>query len=921
LETGLDFLDLASSIGFALLVGVALTIFVTGVRASRIRLRNMETQPVDLTGVPAGDRVVLEIGRRWLMPRGFRYASSWRTRPMIESKGGALRHSDVYFNESLRVFAVVSLREQPQPGDVASIVFQSVLPDGTLVETCNRYRHAIVWEPPRWLLDDIYSPDMEVVLRHHLSRVKATGAAPLADPAVRDRAVRERVEGYVAALVAIGRAANHGTEIRMRLGPAIAYAAKLLRGNWRAASVKAIPLEKDGSYIRPSDGGAEPGVAADINAYHARRAIHSATSGAGKWRFGAISAIAFVVVGAALWDWIYAVYVLLVIAIHEGGHYLAMKMVGYRNLNVFFLPGLGGLATGEKQDATPVQKVFVYLAGPVPGIVMAVAGLLLIPAGSALAELNALLYIMLVINVINLLPVTPLDGGRVLEVILFARWPTLRFLFAAAGCLVLLAVGALWGERVMLILGVLVAFSLPAQWRFSRLALTVDRPAGKGLDEASATQRVFSALARAPFNRWSFQQRSTAADELISELRTPVAGFATMTAGLAIYAACFAAPALTAWMASPALRDGTAGLMEMRDLAAEMADEPKDAAEPARPERNWAAELERARTGPADKYLALLVEATEEGYLPPGPEDYQARFSELRRISETLPRGNAVRGQALLAASRGSEASVDARRDSLRALFDEYRDAPDESALVKARIGSALADVLEPSPERLALLAASRDVMRARLPAGDAAAGDAWSQLARERARLGDFAAAEAEWRDLIAWHAGVARRDFVGRSGADEAQLGLAMFLVARGRLDDAEALIRPPVDEAMAQAAQGKRRALMARGQSIQALFWIAISRRDAAQARQWMDAWEKSAGAYGRSSSQLTLARLALADASGNAAATQEAKAKLAAHKGVPGMCKMWMGNPDNRADEFAPARRSVLERHGVCRSSPA
>ena len=905
-------LELAFSVALAVALALALTIFVTAIRVSRIRLQRMEARPVDLTRVPPGDRAVLEIGRRWLMPRGFRYVGSSRLRPMIETKGAMFRYCDVYLHEGLGVFAVVSLREQPQPGDVAAIEFQSVLADGTLLATFNRYRHAILWESPRWSIDDSYAPDMEAVLQHHVRRLKAAGSAPIVDAEVRERVTREHAEGYVDDLVAHGKAARHGNEIRVRLGTAIGYVARLMRGNWRAAAVRPVALDAGGA----ADAGTT-GLEADMQAYKARRALQGAMSNSGKWRLGMISALAFIALGAVIWDWLFAVYVLLVIAFHEGGHYAAMKAVGYRNLHVFFVPGLGGLATGEKQDATPAQKVFVYLAGPVPGIALATAGLLLVPADAG--EVHTLLYIMLVINVINLLPVTPLDGGRVLEVILFARWPTLRFAFAAGSCLALLAVGALLGETVMFILGIFVAMTLPAQWRFSRLALKVDRPAGHGLDEASATKRVFAALARAPFTRWSFQKRTTAADELIAELRTAIPGPAAMAAGLAIYAACFVAPAAGAWMASPGLRETVSMLLELREMVAE-ADDQKEGRAAARIARDWPVELGQAMSGPADKYLALLMEAMENGYAPPGSEgDYRARFVEVRRVADTLPRGNPVRGHALLTASQADgEDDRDKRREKLRALSEEFRDAADDAATVKARIGAALAHTLESSPERLALLVAGRDVLRGRVPAGDLSLGDTWSALARERAQQGDFAAAEGEWRDLIAWHAGAAQGDRAAEHGLHGAQHGYMMFLVDRGRWDEAEAVARPAVEAAMAQAAQGKRRALMTQSPKLQTLFWIAIHRSDAAQARRWLEAWEKGAGtAFSRHNPQMGLARLAAADVAGDTGAAQEARKNLVALAATPIICKAWTADLDG--DKLALARKGVIERHGICKSA--
>ena len=69
-----------------------------------------------------------------------------------------------------------------------------------------------------------------------------------------------------------------------------------------------------------------------------------------------ITAALFLAAGAVLFSWDMAWMLLVVIAVHEGGHWLAMRWAGYQRQSVFFIPGLGGMATGEKADATPLQK-------------------------------------------------------------------------------------------------------------------------------------------------------------------------------------------------------------------------------------------------------------------------------------------------------------------------------------------------------------------------------------------------------------------------------------------------------------------------------------------------------------------------------------------------------------------------------------
>ncbi len=55
--------------------------------------------------------------------------------------------------------------------------------------------------------------------------------------------------------------------------------------------------------------------------------------------------------------------------LHEGGHVLAMKLFGYRDTSILFLPFLGAVATAcQKEDATLAQKVWIFASRSVTGI-------------------------------------------------------------------------------------------------------------------------------------------------------------------------------------------------------------------------------------------------------------------------------------------------------------------------------------------------------------------------------------------------------------------------------------------------------------------------------------------------------------------------------------------------------------------------
>jgi stage IV sporulation protein FB len=120
-------------------------------------------------------------------------------------------------------------------------------------------------------------------------------------------------------------------------------------------------------------------------------------------------------------NWILLLILTAIVIFHEFGHFLAMKMYHYKELGIFFIPLLGAYASGTKREISQKQSAIILLAGPLPGIIVGIVLFLVtkdritdIPYQSfSLLRNTAMLLIFL--NVLNLLPIYPLDGGQLLN--------------------------------------------------------------------------------------------------------------------------------------------------------------------------------------------------------------------------------------------------------------------------------------------------------------------------------------------------------------------------------------------------------------------------------------------------------------------------------------------------------------------------
>jgi len=138
--------------------------------------------------------------------------------------------------------------------------------------------------------------------------------------------------------------------------------------------------------------------------------------------FWATQAIALCLGGEPCSDFFTALYA--VILIHELGHTL-VAWCNRINAWIIMIPFLGGLCLVRGFFDRRQQIVF-FAAGPLPGILLGLC-LLLSQNEIEMAGLSDRLwaFLFLFVNLINLLPLTPLDGGR-LAALLLEKYPKIR---------------------------------------------------------------------------------------------------------------------------------------------------------------------------------------------------------------------------------------------------------------------------------------------------------------------------------------------------------------------------------------------------------------------------------------------------------------------------------------------------------------
>jgi len=156
---------------------------------------------------------------------------------------------------------------------------------------------------------------------------------------------------------------------------------------------------------------------------------------------------------ALVFGWRYAVGLVALIFVHEAGHYLAAKK---RGLNVgapTFIPFVGAWIELKDLPHDAETEAFVGLGGPLLGTVGAIACWLVAQAYQE-PWLLAVAYAGFFLNLFNMIPLSPFDGGRITAVLGPRIW--------LAGVPVLAAL-FVWRPSPMLVLVALLA--APQVWK------------------------------------------------------------------------------------------------------------------------------------------------------------------------------------------------------------------------------------------------------------------------------------------------------------------------------------------------------------------------------------------------------------------------------------------------------------------------
>jgi Zn-dependent protease len=174
---------------------------------------------------------------------------------------------------------------------------------------------------------------------------------------------------------------------------------------------------------------------------------------------------------ATIWGFSFAVGIVLLLLVHELGHVIELRRQGIPASAPMFIPFLGAVVASRSLGKNAYIEARVGLAGPILGTIGS-AACILIWAVTGHDYWRALGYVGFFLNLFNLLPVVPLDGGRAMA----AMSPVLWF----AGFFGIVALAFAFPNPIIFLIALLAGLETYRRWEHKR----------KGDEETEAFYRV-----------------------------------------------------------------------------------------------------------------------------------------------------------------------------------------------------------------------------------------------------------------------------------------------------------------------------------------------------------------------------------------------------------------------------------------------
>lgn len=173
---------------------------------------------------------------------------------------------------------------------------------------------------------------------------------------------------------------------------------------------------------------------------------------------GGALAVASTGLMALVFSWEGVLAIMGMLLFHELGHVVAMRRAGMKVRGIYFIPFMGAAAVSDDTWPTRRHQAIIALAGPLWGAALtAVPAAIMAFSGGEHRFAAVVAAVWALINLLNLLPIAPLDGGRLLSAVGSSLHSRLALALSIGALVGVAAAAVAWG---LLLFPLLLAIGL-----------------------------------------------------------------------------------------------------------------------------------------------------------------------------------------------------------------------------------------------------------------------------------------------------------------------------------------------------------------------------------------------------------------------------------------------------------------------------
>lgn len=501
-------------------------------------LREVVVQTIRKEDIPSNTQTIIKPYETFLYAKGFKYLYTYEYNNMLE-KNETLQYTLYFYNEDEHIHAFLNTTPMDGCLQALTITYTTLYEDYQIVSTYDCFAHNIK-VPESVSLFDHYHGSFEKSLVSHVEDRK-TKNENIQTEVFNEEGCFNYIQYQIDETFNIMTAENiiHKTNNGYKFNTSLAflkYIKHTVTGYKHAA--KALILNKQMAQEDPTQQPRQQfyynsemqAIAQQLDEKPIKASRQQ------KIKTFLYSGLAFILLfGLFGIPWSMLPLLIIILIVHELGHYFAMKYFGYQDTSIFFIPFFGAAAKGDKEYVTPFEEYIVSLAGPVPGIIIG-AALIMLSIGNPELQENTWIknyaLFSIVINYFNLLPIFPLDGGKIVQSLLFTRYPKAQFYFFLLSLVVIIVAAIMLASPLLGLFAVFLFFAINHNYKTSLLIQSImqeqsETPLKERILEKLSTNKMYENI--------SLTKKSAMAKQTLKILRTQKPSILLMILGIGVY--------------------------------------------------------------------------------------------------------------------------------------------------------------------------------------------------------------------------------------------------------------------------------------------------------------------------------------------------------------------------------------------------